>query len=166
MHHDSSRSEVGNLLEGAVRAMASLRSCWLVTRDARGLPYARPMGHQPFDPAAFGWTLRFLVDRRTGKAREVEANPRVAVIFQRDEHAFVSIQGTARLLTSASDVASRWLPAYDVYFTREGRRENAAFIEVEASRMQLWIRGVTPEPFGLRTTELRREGTGPWELAR
>jgi hypothetical protein len=32
------------------------------------------------------------------------------------------------------------------------------------SRMALWIRGVTPEPFGLRPTLLERETGQEWRL--
>jgi hypothetical protein len=28
--------------------------------------------------------------------------------------------------------------------------------------MELWIRGVTPEPFGLQATKLAREADGAW----
>jgi hypothetical protein len=41
---------------------------------------------------------------------------------------------------------------------------NAAFIEVEIKRMELWIGGVTPEPFGLRPTVLERVSGGEWRL--
>jgi len=30
--------------------------------------------------------------------------------------------------------------------------------------MELWIRGVTPEPFGLRATVLQRDTGGGWRL--
>ena len=31
--------------------------------------------------------------------------------------------------------------------------------------MELWIRGVTPEPFGLQTTVLERDRQGAWHCA-
>jgi hypothetical protein len=30
--------------------------------------------------------------------------------------------------------------------------------------MELWIRGVTPEPFGMRPTTLERDAGGAWRL--
>jgi hypothetical protein len=30
--------------------------------------------------------------------------------------------------------------------------------------MELWIRGVTPEPFGLRATALERDADGGWRV--
>ena len=35
-------------------------------------------------------------------------------------------------------------------------RANAIFVEVRIDSLELWIRGVTPEPFGLKTTRLER----------
>jgi hypothetical protein len=37
-------------------------------------------------------------------------------------------------------------------------------IEVEVARMELWIRGVTPEPFGPYPTILERDVEGAWRL--
>lgn len=42
-------------------------------------------------------------------------------------------------------------------------RPCALFVEVAIERMELWIRGVTPEPFGTKPTVLEREGEG-WRL--
>ena len=71
--------------------------------------------------------------------------------------------GKAALHENASETRSRWKSAYDVYFPSETDRANAIFVEVEVERMELWIRGVTPEPFGLRATVLRRDAGG-WRL--
>ena len=51
-----------------------------------------------------------------------------------------------------------------MYFPSEQDRANAAFVEIETERMELWIRGVTPEPFGLDTTTLERDKSGNWRL--
>ena len=71
--------------------------------------------------------------------------------------------GRAALHESESETRSRWKAAYDVYFPSETDRTNAIFVEVEVERMELWIRGVTPEPFGLRATVLERSAVG-WRL--
>ena len=157
-------SSVDTFLEGALQAISGLRTCWLVTRDSAGLPSARPMGRLPFEPDSFDWTFRFLIDRRTAKARDVSADARAAIVFQQGEQAFVAVQGEARIIGKPTEVATRWQPGYDVYFPRGAGRENAAFIEVDASSLQLWIKGVTPEPFGMRTTELRRGEDRAWRV--
>jgi general stress protein 26 len=89
----------------------------------------------------------------------------VTVIFQHDaDDAYVTLIGAATLRESASKVRRRWKAAYNVYFPSEQDRANAAFVEIETERMELWIRGVTPEPFGLHTTILERDVSGNWRL--
>jgi hypothetical protein len=48
------------------------------------------------------------------------------------------------------------------YFPTEKDRANAAFIEITVQQMDLWIRGITPEPFGLRPMKLERNAVGAW----
>lgn len=60
---------------------------------------------------------------------------------------------------------SGWLDAHARFFPTEMDRANAGFIEVRVERMELWIKGVTPQPFGLRTTMLQRDPQGAWHLA-
>ena len=84
--------------------------------------------------------------RRAGK---------VGLIFQHDaDDAYVALIGTAMLREHASEVDRRWKNAYEAYFPSRPIGPNAAFIEVDVNRMELWIRGVTPEPFGLDATKL------------
>ena len=75
----------------------------------------------------------------------------------------MALFGHATLIERADDVARHWKDAYAVYFPTPADRAAAAFIEIEIRRMELWIRGVTPEPFGLRATVLERDADG-WRL--
>jgi general stress protein 26 len=89
----------------------------------------------------------------------------VAILFQHDpDLAFVTLIGKAALHDSAAEVRGRWKDAYNVYFPDETDRANAIFVEVDIKRMELWIRGVTPEPFGMRATVVEREGGGGWRV--
>ena len=89
----------------------------------------------------------------------------VGLIFQSDpDEAYVALFGKARLLERADDVDRFWKKHYEAYFPTPADRAAAAFIEVEINRMELWIRGVTPEPFGLHATKLAREG-GAWRVS-
>ena len=72
--------------------------------------------------------------------------------------------GKAAVLGDASKIRRLWKEAYEVYFPSDADRANATFIEVAVERMWLWIRGVTPEPFGLRPTVLERDPADNWRL--
>jgi general stress protein 26 len=155
-------AEVSTLLAGAAKTIQSVRYCWLVTKAADGFN-ARPMGRVLADKNEGGWIIRFVTDGRSRKAHELCGEREVGLIFQSDpEEAYAALFGKARLLERAEDVARLWKTHYEAYFPTQADRAAAAFIEVDVTRMELWIRGVTPEPFGLHATKLARDAEGAW----
>jgi general stress protein 26 len=86
------------------------------------------------------------------------------LIFQHADDAFVALIGKAVLIENASEVRQLWKEAYSAYFPAERDRANAAFVRVDVDRMELWVRGLTPEPFGLHPTTLERGADGVWRL--
>jgi general stress protein 26 len=158
-------AEVSRLMAGAAKTMRSAPYCWLATATEAGAPHVRPMGRVMNDAAEDEWKIRFLTDGRSRKAADMRRAKEVAILFQHDpDLAYVTLIGQAALQESAAETRRRWKPAYDAYFPTEGDRSNAIFLEVEVERMELWIRGVTPEPFGLRATVLERDSGGGWRL--
>ena len=156
--------DVSRLIAGAAKTMRSARYCWLWTSSESGAPHVRPMGRVLNDPGEDEWRIRFLTDGRSHKAADMRRESEITILFQHDpDLAFVTLIGRAALHENASETRSRWKAAYDVYFPGETDRANAIFVEVEVERMELWIRGVTPEPFGLRATVLERDAGG-WRL--
>jgi len=155
--------EVSRLLAGAAKVIAGVRYCWLVTEAESGGVRARPMGRLLPNPEENDWTVRFVTDGRSGKVRDIRRAGRVGLIFQHDsDDAYVALTGRATLLQRDSEVRRLWKDAFDAYFPTVADRANAAFVEVDIERMELWIRGVTPEPFGLLPTKLERGEGGVW----
>lgn len=158
--------EVSRLLAGASKAMAEARCCWLVTSTGSAGVEARPMGRLPPEPDDDAWTLRFITDGRSHKAAETKRASQVAVIFQHNtDDAYVTVIGAGSVHDSAAEVRRHWKSGYDGFFPTETGRANAIFLEVAARRLELWIRGVTPEPFAMETTVLERDAGGGWRLA-
>jgi general stress protein 26 len=156
--------DVSRLLAGAAKTMRNARYCWLATATEAGAPHVRPMGRVLNDPGEDPWRVRFLTNGRSHKAADMRRASEVTIVFQHaPDLAFVSLIGKAELHEDTSETRSRWKAAYDVYFPSETDRANAIFVEVSVDRMELWIRGVTPEPFGLRATVLERDAAG-WRL--
>lgn len=157
--------EAARFLTAAAKAITNIRYCWLATKVEAGRINARPMGRTPRDVDEDEWIIRFVTDGRSRKVSEILRAGDVAVIFQRDDdEAYLALTGSATLRTGASDDRRCWRESYNVYFPGEEDRRNAAFIEVQVDQMELWIRGVTPEPFGLRPTVLERDEAGRWRL--
>jgi general stress protein 26 len=156
--------DVGGLLAGAAKTMQSARYCWLATTADAGAPHVRPMGRVLNDPGEDEWKIRFLTDGRSRKAADMRRANRVSILFQHDpDLGYVNLIGKAALHEDASETRGRWKPAYNAYFPSEADRASAIFVEIEAERMELWIKDVTPEPFGLRATVLERDVDG-WRL--
>ena len=158
--------EVSRLLAGAAKTIARVRYCWLVTEAETGGANARPMGRLMPDVDESEWTICFVTGGRSRKASDIRHVGKVGLIFQHDQDdAFVVLSGRAALIETATEVGLLWKNAYNAYFPTEADRANAIFIEVKAERMELWIRGVTPEPFGMRPTVLERDAADIWRLS-
>ena len=159
--HDAQYVE--RLLAGAAATIAGVRYCWL-TSSADGSVRSRPMGRLLPSESDDDWTIRFVTDRRSRKATDLRRSAMVSLTFQNDrDDAFICVAGTAGLIEAAPEVSALWKEDdYRPYFPTETDRASVGFIEVRITRMELWIRGVTPEPFGLRTTVLERDPQSAW----
>jgi general stress protein 26 len=63
--------DVGRLLDGAAKTVASARYFWLATSAEAGAPSLRPMGRIMRDAGEDEWKIRFLTDGRSRKARDM-----------------------------------------------------------------------------------------------
>lgn len=157
--------EVGRLLAAAETLVRNAPDCWLITLSETGDANARPMGRALPTSALEAWKVQLLTDGRSRKVSDIRRAPAVKLALQRhSDQAFASLGGLARLIDKPSDVTRLWKKHYDVHFATEADRANAAFIEVTVNRMELWIRGVTPEPFGLHPTIVDRNAENGWRL--
>ena len=156
--------EVNGLLAGAARHIAAVRYCWLVTHAETGGVHARPMGHILPNRDEEAWTIWFIADGRSSKASDIRSTRRAEIIFQHDAgDAYAVLSGPATLL-EGPEVRRYWKRAYDAFVPEEQARAHAVFAKVKVERLKLWIRGVTPEPFGLKPTVLERDAAGTWRL--
>ncbi len=159
-------ADVSRLLAAATKIIGKVRYCWLLTADGNGAARSRPMGRVPRDADGDEWTIRFITDGRSRKAADMRRVGQVSLLFQHDpEDAFILLAGKASLAESRLEVRKRWTDALDAIlpsYVSEQAGANAIFVDVDVERMELWIRGVTPEPFGQRATILERDAGRGW----
>jgi len=154
-------SAVQEMLEGATTVIRQARFCWLVSENYDSNPAVRPMGH--ILEADEHLQVQFITDTRSRKAEQIWNNGRVQLLFSRESaDAFVILAGDALVVTDREAIAPRWKRSYDQYFPTDEDRLHAAFIEVRPRVLKLWIRGVTPEPYGVRPTVLRCSRGSEW----
>jgi general stress protein 26 len=158
-------ADVDRLLGAAANTIKNSRYCWLLTATAEGGIRSRPMGRVPRDPDEDAWTFRFLTDGRSPKVADMRRSGHASIIFQdAPDDAYVALAGSASLAESKPEIRRRWTPAYDAYFPAGPDRSDAVFVTIDVARIELWVRGVTQEPFGLRTTVLERDAARVWRL--
>jgi general stress protein 26 len=158
---------IGRLLEGAEKVIAGAQHCWLMTITQDGCRLnARPMGRVVASPAQSDWTLIFLSDARSKKVPDIQTAKQVRLTFVHSDDAFVSLAGLAEIVADVATIKRRWLDDYDRFFPTSSERANAVFVDIRLEEIRLWIRGLTPEPFGLRSLTLCRPPGGDWRLDR
>ena len=111
--------------------------------------HARPMGRIPAEPGR-GCARRPLRGRWpvTQDGGDPPCDKVTAIYEHQPSDGYVIVTGTAILQDDPAVVCQRWKRGYETYFPTEADRAHALFVEVAIERMELWIRGVTPEPFG------------------
>jgi general stress protein 26 len=156
---------VHQLLAAARETIGKARYCWAVTASENGGANARPMGRIPGRPGEDEWTVWFLTSGDSRKMAEIQRDPRITITYQQDsDSAYVTLAGTAALVADRSEIRNRWDPRWNVYVSGGAEDPNAVFIRIEVDRIELWVRGVTPEPFGLRGSVLHRDSANRWSV--
>jgi general stress protein 26 len=157
--------DANGLLAAAAEKIRTVRYCWLITAPDKADFRTRPMGRLPRDAGEDEWTPRFITDGRSAKVADMRRARHVSVIFQHDpDDAFVALAGKASLVEDKSEIRRRWTSAYDAFFPGGPDGSNAIFVAIDVARIELWIRGVTPDPFGLRTTVIERDISRGWQV--
>lgn len=156
---------VHQLLAAARETMRKARYCWAVTTSENGGANARPMGRIPGRPGEDEWTVWFLTSGDSRKAAEIRRDPRITITYQLDsDSAYVTLVGNAALVADRSEIRNRWDQRWNVYVPSGANDPNAVFIRIEVDRIELWVLGVTPEPFGLRGSVLHRDSANRWSV--
>jgi general stress protein 26 len=162
---------VHQLLAATRETIGKVRYCWAVTVSENGGANARPMGRVLGKPGEDEWTVWFLTSGDSRKMAEIQRDPRITISYQRDsDDSYVALVGRAALVADRSEIRNRWEERWNdsraliEAFPGGAEDPNAVFIRIEVDRIELWVRGVTPEPFGLRGSVLHRDSANRWSI--
>ncbi|MDQ2698025.1 MAG: pyridoxamine 5'-phosphate oxidase family protein [Actinomycetota bacterium] len=108
----------------------------VTTIGADGQLHSRPLAVLQDDFSDRVW---FIVERTTEKAAEIAAHPRVNVSFASGS-GYLSLAGTARILSDDALIDQLWNPALEAWF--EGGRDNPdlAVLEVTGDTAEYWAK--------------------------
>jgi general stress protein 26 len=110
------------------------------------------------------WAVRFMTDRRSRKAQEIEQSGRMTLAYQcTAENSYVTLVGRAKIVDDVEVKKAIWNPASYKWHPGGPTDPNVVLIDFIADRIELWssAHGVTPDPTkGLWAAALSRESDG------
>ena len=120
------------------------RTALLATVTKDGYVHARPMMTQEREPDADLW---FVTPMDSDKVQEIQAHPRVGVIYFREsDGAYVSIEGEARIIQDKATIRDKWKETWRMWFPEGPDQANLCLIKVSAHGAEYW------EPKGTKLT--------------
>jgi general stress protein 26 len=160
-----SDAEIVQLLDAARETIAAVPVCWLVTRSLEGGTNARAVSCSAGSPRSDQWTRRFLVRRSSRKVAEMREAPMVTLAFQHPSgERYIALGGRATIIDDVAEMRTMWSSDLDSHFPPGFADANMIVIQVDVDRIEVHVRGLTPEPFGAGRTLLERQSAGAWRF--
>ena len=158
-------AEILQFLAAARETIAAVPVCWLATRSLEGGTNARAVNASAGPPGSDEWTRRFLVRRGSRKVGEMRAAPLVTLAFQHPSgDRYIALGGRATIIEDAAEMRTMWPSALDARFPPGFADANMIVVQIDVDRIEVHVRGVTPEPFGHGRTLLERQPDGLWRF--
>jgi len=121
--------KLGELIKGIKVAM-------LTTVCPDGSLRSRPMVTQE---AEFDGSLWFFTRQRDPKVGEVERHEQVNVSYASpDDQRYVSVSGTARLVTDRRKIQELWSPGLKAWFSKGADDPELALLRVDVEKAEYW----------------------------
>jgi general stress protein 26 len=158
-------TEILQFLTAARETIAAVPVCWLATRSLEGGTNARAVSSSAGPPGVDEWTRRFLVRRSSRKVAEMRAAPLVTLAFQHPSgDRYIALGGRATITEDVAEMRTIWSSDLDAHFPPGFADTNMIVIQVNVDRIEVHVRGLTPEPFGAGRTLLERQPAGSWRF--
>ena len=127
------RRSKDELIAAAREIMTTTRYCALITTARRGRANARTMDAFSPDENMIVW---FGTNPLSRKVSEIRRNPHVTLYyFDRENQAYVSIQGIARLVNDPKEKARHWKDDWKAFYP--DRDKSYLLIEVRPVRLEV-----------------------------
>jgi general stress protein 26 len=158
-------AEISQFLSAARATIGEVSICWLATRSLQGGTNARAVNTSAGPPGSDEWTRRILVRKSSRKVAELRAAPLVTLAYQHASgERYIALIGRATIVEDLAEMRSLWPSDLDRHFPPGFADANMIVIRVDIDRIEVHIRGLTPEPFGAGRTLLERQSTGAWRF--
>ena len=146
---------------GAAKSIArNARFCTLVTLGDTGHPHARVVDPLPPDEDMTIWMATNPVTR---KVEEIRKDPRVTLSwFDSSGPGYVTLLGTATMVTDPAEKAKRWKPDWKAFYKDEYRGDDYLLIRVTPRRLEVvsYADGIMNDPVTWRPVTVDFPATG------
>jgi len=111
--------------------------CMLSTTDSQGDIHSRPMSlNGEIDNQGNLW---FFTSSNSLKAHEIESRPKVNASFSNpDDNQYVSISGTAAIVTDQAKIKELWKPVFKAWFPDGPDQADVALLKVQIDKAEYW----------------------------
>lgn len=158
-------TDILGFLAAARQTIAEVPVCWLATRSLEGGTNARAVSTSAGPAGSDEWTRRFLVRRSSRKVSELRAAPLVTLAFQHPSgDRYIALGGRAAIIDDVAEMRTMWSSELDAHFPPGFADANMIVIRIDVDRIEVHVRGLTPEPFGAGRTLLQRQAAGAWRF--
>jgi len=123
-------------LKTLAEKMKNLDFCMMITQDGRGGLHTRPMSNN--GKVEYDGNSWFFSDGDTHKIKQIEADPKVSLIYQTDNMLFVECYGHASIVRQRSTMAEKWVDELSQWFPKGIDTPGLCLIKVTATRVQFW----------------------------
>jgi general stress protein 26 len=115
--------------------LKSFSTAMLITRDRRGVTYARPMAVADLEEPCELW---FIAQKDSAKVDEIEDHAGVHVVCQKDHSVYLSLSGKASLVEDRERIEKIWKEPFRVWFPDGKDDPTLVLIKVTPERAEYW----------------------------
>ena len=116
--------------------MKNLDFCMMITQDGRGSLHSRPMSNNR--KVEYDGNSWFFTNEDTHKVRQIEADPKVSLIYQTDDMLFIECYGHASIIRQKSILQEKWIDELSRWFPEGVETPGLCMVKVTATRVQFW----------------------------
>ncbi|MEO5593853.1 MAG: pyridoxamine 5'-phosphate oxidase family protein [Chitinophagaceae bacterium] len=123
-------------LKTLAKKMKNLDFCIMVTQDGRNVYHSRPMSNN--GKVEYDGTSWFFSYDDSNKVKQIKANPKVSLNYQRDDMLFIACYGKAAIVRQKKLMEEKWVDGLERWFPKGLETPGICLVKVTTSRVQFW----------------------------
>lgn len=125
-------------LKALAKEMRQLDICMMTTNTKRGSLNSRPMSNNR--DVTYKGDSYFFTYEKTGKIKDLEANPAVCLNFEGKKDLYISVAGKAALIRNKAKFKEHWQESLNQWFPEGPETKGIVLIRVKGTMLKYWQR--------------------------